>query len=428
MKKLLLLCTTALVGLSCSAFAEDVTVSFSGSSTFEAGARKVDKNHKAAFSYSPNQKSATFFTEQQATIKAEGKADALTYGAILNLQMVGNSDTGAGDFKNNRSYIYLDTDAGAVQLGSNAAVSKMLKIDAGTIASATGGVDGDWGNFTNIATINTTNYINGSQVTNLTWNGVTAGNMGDSLAITGVDTLSNRLDAGESTRKITYLSPRISGLQLGVSFAPDINNTGQNNLLTSSNPNGTLFSNMYLGAPVRVTNHWSLGLNYTNIFNDITLGLSAVADKGKAKNQTVSYTDINSMDQATTLSFRDLKTYAIGGSVATHGFTLASSYQNDGKSLTLTSQDKFKASWWTVGLAYGQDKWSTSLSYLSGKKGTDTQNLKTTLVSLGADYELVPGMTTFAEVTRVQMKPKSLDASDSRTKGTVFILGTRIKF
>jgi len=395
-----LLGMTALFGLTAGvALAEDVKVTFNGSSTFEAGARKVDRDHKAPFSYSPNQKSTAFYTMQQASLKAEGKSDTLTYGAVLRLQMVANSDD-AGDYTNSRSYIYLDTDSGSVQLGSNYAVSKMLKIDAGTIASATGGVDGDWTNFANVSAINPSFTLNGKNITNVRWNGLSTNSaaqdsrivssMADSLAIQRVDTLSNRLDSGESARKITYLSPRISGLQIGLSFIPDLGNTGSNNFLTKDNINddGTisLVNNMYMGSPVRVKNLWSLGLNYTNTFNDIAVGLSAGADKGKANKQTITYTDVNKQDQSTTLAYRDLKTYSIGGSVGTKGFTLAASYQNDGKSLTLASEDRFKASWWTVGLAYAQDKMTTSISYLAGKKGTDDLNVTTKLVSLGADY------------------------------------------
>ncbi len=434
MKKILL-CTTALFGLVAgTALAEDVAVTFNGSSIFEAGARKVDRDHKAPFDYSPNQKSTAFYTMHQASLKAEGKANSLTYGAILRLQLVANSDDGAGDYTNNRSYIYLDTDIGAIQLGSNAAASRMLKIDAGTIASATGGVDGDWSNFTNVNAINPSLTLNEKAVSNVRWNGLSTtataqdslmmDSIADSLAIQGVDTLSNRLDKGESARKITYLSPRISGLQMAISFVLDLGNGGSNNLLTRDNINddGTVsvVDNMYMGSPVRVKNLWSLGLNYTNVFNDITVGLSVGADKGKASKQTISYMDENVNSQSATLAYRDLKTYSIGASVAAKGFTLATSYQNDGKSLTLTSQDRFKASWWTVGLGYAQDKMSASVSYLSGKKGSNNQNVTTKLTSLGVDYEVVPGM--------IQMKPKSLDSSDSKSKSTVFILGTKLKF
>ncbi len=388
MKKLLL-CTTALFGLaSFSAQAgSDVQVSFSGSSTFEAGYVK-DKTHDG-FTYSPNQKSSALYTMNKAALKVEGKSESVTYGAVLNLNLKANNDTSDSNF--GRSYVYMDTDAGSVQLGSNVSASKMLKIDAGTIASATGGVDGDWSNFAEVSYVETLNDVKYTDITN--------------LVIGGVDTLANRIDNqnGESSRKITYLSPRISGLQLAVSFAPDMQNSGT----------GSANNLMYLGRSVSVKNLVSLGLNFTHTMNDVVIGLSATGDK--AKNNNMAGDKLN-----------NLQTYALGLSLASKGFSFAASYQNDGKSLTSKNADTedkgFKADWWTVGLAYGQDAWSTSLTYLQGNKGTKGNKVKNKQISLGADYQVFPGMTTFAEVT-------GLKAEDSEShKSTVFMLGTKLKF
>jgi outer membrane protein OmpU len=409
MKKLLL-CTSALVALaSWSASAQEgMSVNFKGLSTFEAGFVSNDKNHKDYFTYSPNQKTSAFYTQQRAVLNAEGKADALTYGAMLNLQMVGNSDTSSGDFSSARSYIYVDTDAGSVHLGSNVSASKMMKIDAGTIASATGGVDGDWTNF------GKQNFFSAEEKDK---NSVT------NLVARGVDTLANRVEGmmPEGARKIAYLSPRISGIQLGLSFTPDLSNSGTGRATDAKN--GAIF---YLDKEVQLKNVWSLGLNAKHTMNDVDLGFSAVADMGKN----------NARYNNTVRNFRDLKTYAVGLSVATKGFTLAASYQDDGKSLTdkeNSAYDKFKANWWTVGLAYGQDKWSTSVTYLSGKKGVSSDyQMKNSQVSLGADYEVVPGMKAFAEVTNINAKPKAatntLQLDTNKQKTTVFMLGTYLKF
>jgi len=412
MKKILL-CTTALVGLAAgSAFAsEDMKVSFEGSSKCEAGTKRQDTDHKAPLSFSPNQKSSAFYTNQKASLKAEGKSDSLTYGAVLRLEMVGNGSDGMSDARNSRSHIYLDTDAGSVQLGSNFAASKLMQVDASTIASATGGIDGDWTNFVS------TNWASTKNAAGLNANVV---NVLQSYTVNNVDTLSNRMDSNsESSRKITYMSPRISGLQLGLSFAPDFNNNGGNNVLTSANVDAkgkvTVIDNLYFGLPVRVKNLWSLGLNYTNSFNDVNVAFSAVADKGQAVRQD-------------DVKFNDLKTYSLGGVVGTNGFSVAASYHNDGKSLRTTDVN-LKSSWWTAGVAYENGPMSTSLTYLSGKKSvkSDARDLKTQIVSLGADYEVAPGLKPFAEVTMVNFKPKNFD-QENKAKATVFLIGTKLKF
>lgn len=446
MKKLLL-CTTALVGFvagsACAAEdVKDVMVSFSGQSKFEAGTKHQDTNHEAPLSYSPNQKSSAFYTQQKASLKAEGKTDSLTYGAVLRLQTIGDSSNGMSSTRNDRSHIYLDTDAGTVQLGSNFAASKLMQVDASTIASATGGVDGDWTNFlgtsvwdvpANSGSIN----VDGRNITISQY----AASFANSASIQGVDTLANRLDyKGESARKITYLSPRISGMQLGVSFTPDINNNGGNDVVR----NGMLddSSMMYFGLPVRVKNVWSLGLNYTNTFDDVNVSFSAVADRGKAVRQNISgtITDVygNTKSFATD-KVRDLKTYSIGAVVGKNGFSVAASYHDDGQSLTSTAEDRFKSHWWTAGIAYENGPMSTSLTYLSGVKGFKNggQTLKTEIISLGADYEVAPGLKPFAEVTMVKFKPKDTQSGyfpdgssydTSKAKGTVFMMGTKLKF
>ncbi len=291
--KNILLCTTALFGLAAgSAFAsEDVAVTFGGQSKFEAGTKSQDSKHKQALSFSPNSKSSAFYTTQKASLKAEGKSDSLTYGAVLRLQMIGNGSDGMGDARNDRSHIYLDTDAGSVQLGSNFSASKLMQVDASTIASATGGIDGDWTNFANTSVITAPDNTKASAAAKntVTFNDnqkLTVANTDDSFAtsaaITSVDTLASRIDTGESSRKITYLSPKISGVQLGVSFAPDLNNTGGNNMLTASNVNKdgtvTTVSETYFGMPVRVKNVWSLGLSYTNDFDGVNVAFAAVAE------------------------------------------------------------------------------------------------------------------------------------------------------
>ena len=422
MKKLLL-CTSALAALaSWSAQADEMKVEFHGLSTFEAGYVNNDKNHRGSFEHSPNQRTSTFFTEQRASLKAENKADALTYGAVFNLQMVGNSSTGSDHPSTTRSYIYVDTDSGSVQLGSNVSASKMMKIDAGTIASATGGVDGDWTNF-----VQARDYVEGDGEEN-----IDAKNSVSKALITGVDTLANRIESSqaEGSRKITYLSPVISGVQLAFSFAPDMSNKG------TGIPEGSKNTVFYLDEPVQVRNLWSLGLNIKHTVNDMDLGLSLTSDMGTNNNNIGMYRTYSKDAKPKlikTVKLRKLKTYAVGASVASKGFTLAASYQDDGKSLTNQNDpdlSNFKSNWWTVGLGYGQDKWSTSLTFLQGKKGTNDNNVKNTQLSLGADYEVVPGMKAFAEVTNLKATPKTIKKGldSEKTKSTVFILGTYLKF
>jgi len=442
MKKILL-CTTALVGFASLASAADMSsngdmqVSVGGNSKFEAGYAKRDNAHKKEFTFSPNQSSSAFMTSNKAAIKAEGKNDSMTYGAVVRLQTVANLSNGMSDSGMDRSHIYMNTDAGAVQMGTNFAASKLLSVDAGTIASATGGVAGDYGTFIDTRQ----NTIAGS------------------LPIFDTDTLSNRLDGyGESARKITYLSPRISGAQLGMSFAPDLENNGGEGY---SRDNGQ----RYLGRQLAAKNLFSIALNYKNSFDDVNVMFSAAGDFAKAKQESsraatlMEYSLINRKtgevinggNTAIALSpaklasseskINDLKTYSVGTVVEYQGFSAALSYANDGKSLTSktigSKNTDYTSYWYTAGLGYKNGPMSTSLTYLYGKKGNKTAAqgdddaaplVKTSAVSLGADYAVAPGMTPFAEVTMATVKPKKVIDGNTKQRATVFILGTRVKF
>jgi hypothetical protein len=382
MKKILL-CTTALLAASSVFAAEGVNVTFEGQSKFEAATVSQDKTHQKYITAS--QKRSAFFTSQKASLKAEGKSDSLTYGAVMRLQVIGNGTDGMSDARNSRSHIYMDTDAGSVHLGSNFGASKLMQVDAGKIASGTGGIDGDFSKFVNTKLAN---------------------------VFSDVNTLANQMDAnGESARKITYMSPRISGVQLGVSFAPDMNNVGDQTALDNvATVNGE--PNKY------VKNLWSAGLSFKHDMNGVVLDLAAVADKGNATVQ-------NKINGVTT-ELNDLQTFSVGGTVATNGFSFAASYHNNGKSLQAkTTGSKYKSYFWTLGAAYENGPMSTSLTYLQGEQGGDKARTKTQIVSLGADYEVAAGLKPFAEVTMVTNK---FDDKSAKAKATVFLLGTKVKF
>lgn len=436
MKKILL-CTTALVGFASLASAADMSsngdmqVSISGNSKFEGGYVKRDHDHKKDFTFSPNQKTSAFVTSNKAAIKAEGKNDSMTYGAVVRLQTVANQSNGMGDSGMDRSHIYVNTDAGAVQLGTNFAASKLLSVDAGNVASATGGVTGDFAKFLDIRE----DTVHGSMVA------------------LSADTMTNRLDGnGESNRKITYLSPRISGAQLGMSFAPDMeNNGGQGANRTNTK--------RYMGRPLSAKNLFSVALNYKNSFDDVNVMFSVAGDFAKAKQENErdvvffdKYAVVNgeAVGNATEEAFEkrktggnqvrnDIKTYSVGTVVEYQGFSGALSYSKDGKSMTPKGYD-FTSYWMTAGLGYKNGPMSTSLTYLYAKKGNkaavegdvDAGNtnplVKTSAVSLGADYAVAPGLTPFAEVTTALVKPSKVINGNTKQRATVFILGTRVKF
>lgn len=455
MSKKILLATTALVGLvASSAVAGDLNVTVSGKSKFEAGARHFSNtNSNQQFPVTANQESTAFFSTSKAAVNVTNKTDSLTYGASIRLQVATNQSNGTDkDSRMDRSHIFLDSEYGSVQLGTNVAASKLMQVTASDIASATGGVDGDYSDFLNfdVNQTGTQQYVSANGNSSFIY-------WGDA-AITSVDTLSNRKDgSSESADKITYISPRVEGVQLGISYVPDLSNGG--NSVDAATLYGTTGSNpvyMLEDNYMRVRNLWSFGLNYKNTFDEVMVELGATMDMGRSREKGQPYyyqvtsTGVSgaavpgtSANSALTGNYklRNLKTYSVGGMVAMRGFSFALSYSRDGKSSmpygivtstnnmttsTAYSTDTFKSSWWTTGLAYENGPMSVSLTYLSGKRGFSNVNLKSSVTSLGADYEVAPGLKPFAEVTYAKFSPKNSAATTA--KATVFILGTRVKF
>ena len=457
MKKLLL-CTTALVSIAGSALASDWNVTFSGNNRFEAGVRKFSGDTSDTLNNAPltaNQKSTAFFSTSKVSINVTNKMDDVTYGASIRMQVATNQSNGTDrESRMDRSHIFMDSNFGSIQLGTNVAASKLLNVNAGTIASATGGVDGSYTKYLGLSNVNGTHSIADQSV-------VASGVNNSDFFITSLDTLSNRKDGAiESAEKITYLSPRVEGLQLGVSYTPDLSNGG-NSLNRTSNPNPTYLSN---NNTVRLKNIWSLALNYRNTFaNDVNVELAATGNFGKSgapKNDSLTLgqatvfnavvdtpatataaatyvvpTSTTAVSTVPTLtanarpSNANLRSYTFGALVEKNGISAVLSYSIDGKSSAPTNAkgQNFKSSWWNGGVVYANGPMSTSLTFLTGKRGYDTK-LKTQAISLGGDYEIVAGFKPFAEVTYAVYKNADNDDTNKSIKATVFILGTRVKF
>ncbi len=372
-----------------------MTTTLSGNMKMEAGGRRFsNKDDSKDNPLTQNQRSAAFFSRSKAAINVTNKVDDLTYGATIRLQVATNQSNGTDKSSRlDRSHIFLDSDFGSVQLGTNVAASKLMQVTASDVASATGGIDGDYSMF------------------------LGKGLDGNNQFLFDADTLTNNIDGKtESANKITYLTPRVEGVQFGLSYTPDLSNGGNSvgvANLVDTNPtyNGT-------ANQIGVRNLYSFGLNYKNTFNDVSVEVAATADTGKVKSQ-VSDTIVT--------KYHNVKTYNVGTVVGMNGFKAALSYSSDGKSAMQNNGSKGKSAWWTTGVAYENGPMSTSLTYLAGKnKFTESSAItsKTQVLSLGADYEVAPGFKPFTEVTYAKLS----ETGSKAQKATVFILGTRVKF
>lgn len=377
MKKILL-GTTALIGAvgftASAALAEGPRVSVGGFIDFQAGFVSEDND--------AGRRGYLFQNDTEIHVKVDGKADnGLGYGAVIELEADASPDADGEGFNADKTYIYLQGGWGRVELGANTDAAQALKVDASTFARATGGVDGDWYDFVNLDS----NVAAGVQVPFILSPDLpVAHGAATSAGIAGA------FGASEDATKITYYSPRFSGFQFGVSFAPDAGNVGTASGFTADN-NGD------------AENVFNAGINYTGKWNNVGIAASATGEWGSA--------ELAGQD--------DLAAYALGLNLTYAGWTLGGSWIDWGDSLSAANTD---ADAWNIGLAYEFGPWGASISYLdSDYASNDFQN-----ISIGADYKLAPGLVPYAEVSFIELDASGAGAIDN--DATVFMIGTELSF
>jgi len=415
MKKILL-GTTALVGavlVSQAALADAPKVTVGGSSEFEAGLLSGDDQSGGQVNATPNngQSNRAFYTRNEVSLKVDGKSDAgLGYGSEIWLQADTSGDQNGRGVNATRTFVYLDGMWGRVEMGSNYGADDTLKVDAGTIARATGGIDGDWRFFANNRLGNP--FIATSDLP------INYGATGTGLS--GAGTFGGGTPNGfgnqstENINKVTYYTPKWYGLQAGLSYAPNDSNRGQTLGRTDH------------GAPITVggatggvaastisSAHdiWQGGIGYNGQWNQVGFGLSATGEHG----------------QADATSYHDLNAWALGAKASYLGFSAAGSYGDWGKSLrtgTSVSTNRF----WTLGGAYEYGPYGLSVTYLGSKYDNAIASTdKFRNIVVGADYKLAPGLTPYAEVAFYNEDGQGTGHGVDNS-GQLFLLGTQLNF
>lgn len=388
MKKILL-GTTGLVGaavLASAASAETPKVTLGGFSDFQAGYTSDDRD--------AGRNSTSFRNDNTVIVKVDGKsASGLGYGAQLDLEADVNDDVNNQGSNAARTFTYLEGSFGRVELGSNRSVAATQRIDASTLAVATGGINGTWGNFAN----NNNGGARANAVGSLNRNFLTHSKLaGEHGAYTRVGD-----ETTVNATKINYYTPKFSGFQAGVSYTPQIEDRGQIN--NASAVNG-------------VEDVWNLALGYENTFaGGYKLAASGTYETGTGGSGAAGATGFGG----------DIDGWNLGALVGYQGFSLAGSYGNVSDT-GFGAAGGLDASYWTAGLGYTTGPIGLSATYLdsTAQQTATTENDFTNLV-LGADYKLAPGLTPYAEVSFYEFD--GTGAGNDNT-GTAFILGTQVAF
>jgi len=363
------------------------SASVGGFIDFQAGWADQDNAYEAA--ESGLDRDYHFTNDAEIHFAVEGKSNSgIEYGAVIelntNVDADPEGDSGAGNA--DKTYIWVKSSAGEVELGNNGAAAESMKVDAASIARATGGIDGDWQRFVDL---------------DGTAGGSSIGAQTSAFIVRSTSPSAANFGTKEDASKISYYTPRFYGVQGGVSFTPDEGDVGTAAGLSSET--GTDQENV-----------WSLGVNYKRTYNDINIAASLTGEFG-------------SSEVATT---EDVNAWAIGASAESRGVSVAASYGSWGDSgLATTTTGEDSQTYWTLGAAYATGPYGVSATYLQSdgaSGGAGSRSMELSNLSLGADYKLAPGLVPYVEVNFFDTDDNSAATTDN--DGTVVLIGTQLNF
>lgn len=378
MKKILL-GTTGLVGaalIASAASAETPKVTLGGFSDFQAGYVSDDND--------AGRKSTNFRNDNTIIVKVDGKTNSgLGYGAQIDVEADITDDNNRQGTNAARTFTYLEGGFGRVEMGGNKSVAATQRIDASTVAVATGGINGSWNQFLTAGTNGATtgaSFISNSKLTSEHGSFTQVGD-----------------EASYNSTKLSYYTPKFAGFQAGVSYTPQLDNRGQ-------------VANSVVGLEDVV----DLGLTYETTFNGgWKLGVAG----------TYEMADANGASALTGLGSADVSAWNAGATLGFKGFTLAGSYGD----LADTGVAGEEGNYWTAGLGYAAGPIGLSATYLDSTVETAAGDNDFNNLVLGADYKLAPGLTPYAEVSFYEFDGAAAGLPQNND-GTMVILGTQVAF
>lgn len=337
MKKLLLCSAAALgVALSAAPAAAQIDVTVGGHSKNYVGWSDQD-NVLAGGSV----RSFDMLRHSELHINAEGTADN---GLVYGFQVEMNVDGHDSDSTVKESYVYLSSNFGRINLGSEDGANYLLQVAA---PSADSNIDGirQW--------INPVNYTG--------------------LGVVGGMAVDYANDATGQAEKITYLSPVFSGFQFGASYTPEVDDQDVTGL-SGFNLKSAGFGDAYEGAA-----------RYEGVFNNVGFAVGG------------GYTHVDNDAGAGTGD--DLKQWNVGTDLDIGAFGIGAVYT---KTKNIDGFDDEKSRTWVVGADYTTGPFQFGASYFNNKLEDAAGDLKTDRYTGGVIYTAAPGLTFRGSVSHIE--------------------------
>lgn len=332
--------------------AGSIELSLSGSIDFQAGFTDQDVDLP--------DRGYDFRTDSELDFDFRGEADnGLRYGARVALEVDQGSTNNSDEV-----WTWLEGGWGRVQLGDRDGAESQMAYSGGLTQAGAGGIDGD---------------------------------VDDWLVIAGNAVSSPEIENTNDDTKITYYTPRITGLQFGASFTPQTGSMGQDVANDDPNVNGEEFEN-----------HVALGVNFQEDFDDVEVGLSLTGGFADAVNQ----------------DNEDFASWAVGGYVEYGGIILGASYGDNGDTRGEADGRVDDDFYYDVGLGYSRGPWEASVGYLHSEFRQGDTDDEFDNIAVSGGYEYGPGLYVYFDLLFV-----SADSADEKDNdGTVLLFGHVLSF
>ena len=286
----------------------------------------------------------------------------------VNVQLEGNSQ-GLGSDPNgdtiDESYAFIEGDFGRILLGSENSAGYIMGVAAPNVGiGINSGDQGDWVPASSDA--------------------------GQFRAPLGATSLENA--AVNDANRVTYFTPRFSGLQGGISYTPD--NGEDTNAQPSEN------DDYHDGLDV--------GVNFTDSFGGFDV--AAFGRYGTASN------DAPGGDDPTV--------FGAGINLGYAGFTVGGSYAQQDDAGANEGQA------WDVGASYATGPWGVSLTYFSGEAegGSASGDEELQTIEGAVSYALGPGIKVIGSVGYNDFDDDDTGTADDSNDGYWIVTGIKLSF
>lgn len=342
--------------------------------------------------------------EYQMDINADHKIGA----ELILYSSVGAAKNGSTD-NGKLIKFYYEGPSGLYEFGEMNGASIEMQKSASCIAKGTGGIDGDFDRYENQFTID--------------------GARKDTIFI-NYPYLPVGSDFNTRRFKVSYYTPKMKGIQFGISYTPDIDNSGTvaNTVFLTNVVTPTIGEDL-----VAYKDIFEGGFTYETEHKDVKYEFSLLGQAGCSKlvSDGSPRDNLRAFEAGTVISYKE---YSVAGSYGDWGKSGTSSIKLPGS--------KYGADYYTLGTAYEDDKFGASVTYFHSRRAGGSRvfasdsGVKTAVVneptynkldvlSVGTDYKIAEGLKSYAEYTYFKYDRTETPLDNS---GSIYVLGLKLNF